>query len=122
MCQLRLSTDVSLTSLQRTLNYLFYDLLPRGGFAETQAFIRDRSRAVRNDFTIQLEMGEIAMESHERCARYHILSLHVMHGVSGFDRALEIQQLMNCTINFILTILPFFDRVPSPSLTKGVLR
>ncbi|KAL5482843.1 SAC3_3 [Sanghuangporus weigelae] len=31
--------------LKRTLDYLFHDLIPRGGFAETQAFVWDRSRA-----------------------------------------------------------------------------
>src|SRR5882757_9295998 len=36
---------------QRTLDYLFHDLLPRGGFSATFNFIRDRSRAVRSDFT-----------------------------------------------------------------------
>ena len=81
---------------KRTLDYLFHDLIPRGGFHETQAFVRDRSRAVRNDFTIQQDTGPIAMECHERCTRFHILSLHVMYGTSGFDRALEIQQCMNC--------------------------
>lgn len=81
---------------QRTLDYLFHDLIPRGGFADTQAFVRDRSRAVRNDFTIQQDTGPVAMECHERCTRFHILSLHLMYGNSGFDRALEIQQCMNC--------------------------
>lgn len=58
--------------------------------------MRDRSRAVRNDFTIQQDRGPIAIDCHERCARFHILSLHLMSGVSGFDGALETQQLMNC--------------------------
>ena len=37
------------------------------------------------------------MECHERCARFHLLSLHLLYGSTNFDRALEIQQLMNCT-------------------------
>ena len=90
-----------------TLDYLFHDLIPRGGFAETQAFVRDRSRAVRNDFTIQQDTGAVAMECHERCTRFHILSLHLMYGNSGFDRALEIQQCMNCTL-FDFLLLKFF--------------
>lgn len=85
--------------LQRTLDYLFHDLIPRGGFADTQAFVRDRSRAVRNDFTIQQDSGPIAIECHERCTRFHILSLHLMQDVPTFDRALEVQQLMNCESN-----------------------
>ena len=80
---------------QRTLDYLFHQLLPQGGFSETFNFIRDRSRAVRNDFTMQHEMGPIAIECHERCARFHILALHVERDRSGFSIAMEEQQLMN---------------------------
>ncbi|KAL5512415.1 hypothetical protein ACEPAG_3407 [Sanghuangporus baumii] len=101
--------------LKRTLDYLFHDLIPRGGFAETQAFVRDRSRAVRNDFTIQQDSGPIAIECHERCTRFHILSLHLMYDVPTFDRALEIQQLMNS----LLSLKEFYDdqrgKVESPN-------
>ncbi|KAG6330558.1 hypothetical protein ID866_8530 [Astraeus odoratus] len=79
----------------RTLDYLFHDLLPRGGFSAAFSFIRDRSRAVRNDFTMQHEMGPIAIECHDRCARFHILAIHVERSSSGFSVALEEQQLMN---------------------------
>ncbi|KAL5480289.1 SAC3_1 [Sanghuangporus weigelae] len=101
--------------LKRTLDYLFRDLITRGGFAETQAFVRDRSRAVRNDFTIQQDSGPIAIECHERCTRFHILSLHLMYDVPSFDRALEIQQLMNS----LLSLKEFYDdqrgKVESPN-------
>ncbi|KAH9958460.1 hypothetical protein BC827DRAFT_563773 [Russula dissimulans] len=36
-------------------------------------FIRDRSRAVRNDSMMQRETRPLAIECHERCARFHIL-------------------------------------------------
>ncbi|PAV15040.1 SAC3 domain-containing [Pyrrhoderma noxium] len=91
--------------LKRTLDYLFHDLIPRGGFAETQAFVRDRSRAVRTDFTMQQDMGPVAIDCHERCTRFHILSLHLLYDVSTFDRALEIQQLMNS----LLSLKEFYD-------------
>ncbi|KAF8658196.1 hypothetical protein AX16_002118 [Volvariella volvacea WC 439] len=81
--------------LKRTLDYLFHDLLPRGGFSPTCPFIRDRSRAVRNDFTMQHETGQLAIECHDRCARFHILALHFERGKLGFSTALEEQQLMN---------------------------
>ncbi|KIJ67361.1 hypothetical protein HYDPIDRAFT_37902 [Hydnomerulius pinastri MD-312] len=81
--------------LQRTLDYLFHDLLPRGGFSATFNFIRDRSRAVRNDFTMQHEMGPVAIECHDRCARFHILALHQERDQPGFSIAMEEQQLMN---------------------------
>ena len=79
------------------MNYLFHDLLPRGGFSATFNFIRDRSRAVRNDFTMQHETGALAIECHDRCARFHILALHIERSTKGFSIALEEQQLMNST-------------------------
>ncbi|KAJ7770634.1 hypothetical protein B0H16DRAFT_218508 [Mycena metata] len=81
--------------LKRTLDYLFHDLLPRGGFSPTFNFIRDRSRSVRNDFTMQHNTGPLAMECHERCARFHILALYLERDREGFSIALEEQQLMN---------------------------
>ncbi|KAF9552870.1 hypothetical protein CPC08DRAFT_822619 [Agrocybe pediades] len=81
--------------LKRTLDYLFHDLLPRGGFSATFNFIRDRSRAVRNDFTMQHITGPLAIECHDRCARFHILALHFERDRPGFSIPLEEQQLMN---------------------------
>ncbi|KIJ19387.1 hypothetical protein PAXINDRAFT_178967 [Paxillus involutus ATCC 200175] len=81
--------------LKGTLDYLFHDLLPRGGFSATFNFIRDRSRSVRNDFTMQHEMGQLAIECHDRCARFHILALHIERARTGFSIAMEEQQLMN---------------------------
>ncbi|EJF59439.1 hypothetical protein DICSQDRAFT_156285 [Dichomitus squalens LYAD-421 SS1] len=80
--------------LKKTLDYLFHDLLMREGFSETHDFIRDRSRAVRADFTMQHETGPIAIECHDRCARYHILALHLERDNPKFVLHLEEQQLM----------------------------
>ncbi|KAI0707481.1 SAC3/GANP/Nin1/mts3/eIF-3 p25 family-domain-containing protein [Cerioporus squamosus] len=81
--------------LKRTLDYLFHELLVKEGFSQTYSFIRDRSRAVRNDFTMQHETGPLAIECHDRCARFHILALHLERDTRGFSVALEEQQLMN---------------------------
>lgn len=81
--------------LSKTLDYLFRELQEKEGFAETFNFLRDRTRAVRNDFTMQHEQGSVAMESHARCVRFHILALHLMHGKEDFSMNLEEQQLMN---------------------------
>ncbi|KAF8621366.1 hypothetical protein AX15_007833 [Amanita polypyramis BW_CC] len=81
--------------LKRTLDYLFHDLLPREGFSTTFNFIRDRTRAVRNDFTMQHQTGSLAIECHDRCARFHILALHLERNSRTFSIALEEQQLMN---------------------------
>ncbi|KAF7300705.1 Nuclear export factor [Mycena chlorophos] len=81
--------------LRKTLDYLFHDLMPRGGFSPTYNFIRDRSRSVRNDFTMQHITDALAMECHERCARFHILALYLERDTEGFSVPLEEQQLMN---------------------------
>lgn len=81
--------------LKRTLDYLFRELLPKEGFSPTFDFIRDRSRSVRNDFTMQHETGPLAIECHGRCARFHILALHMERDRPKFSIAMEEQQLMN---------------------------
>ncbi|KAF8257416.1 hypothetical protein EI94DRAFT_1758502, partial [Lactarius quietus] len=65
--------------LKHTLDYLFRELLPKEGFSPTFDFIRD----------------PLAMECHERCARFHILALHMERDRRGFSIAMEEQQLMN---------------------------
>ncbi|KAJ3556373.1 hypothetical protein NM688_g2064 [Phlebia brevispora] len=80
--------------LKKTLDYLFHDLIPRGGFADTHDFVRDRSRSVRNDFTIQHDTGPIAIECHDRCARFHILALHLLRDKPTLSTSMELQQLM----------------------------
>jgi hypothetical protein len=44
---------------------------------------------------MQHETGPIAIECHDRCARYHILALHFQRDQAGFSIALEEQLLMN---------------------------
>jgi nuclear mRNA export protein SAC3 len=91
------------------------------GFSPIAHFIRDRSRAVRNDFTMQHETGALAIECHERCARFHILALHFERDRPGFSVALEEQQLMNS--GYLATFV--FGRevltVSSPSKSQRVL-
>lgn len=52
------------------------DLLPRIGVEKSHAYIRDRTRAIRKDFTRQRDFSLDAMYCHERIARFHILGLH----------------------------------------------
>ncbi|KAI0091373.1 SAC3/GANP/Nin1/mts3/eIF-3 p25, partial [Irpex rosettiformis] len=81
--------------LKKTLDYFFHTLLPSAPFPATAFFIRDRSRAVRNDFTIQYETGPLAVECHERCARFHAVSMHLMVGQVDFDLSMEVAGLKN---------------------------
>lgn len=106
---------------QRTLDYLFHDLLPRGGFSATFNFIRDRSRAVRSDFTMQHEMGSIAIECHDRCARFHILGLHLERERPGAQISLEEQQLKYSALTRPITILLHKHRTRSSPKSEGVL-
>ena len=106
---------------QRTLDYLFRDLLPKEGFSPTFDFIRDRSRSVRNDFTMQHETGALAMECHERCARFHILALHMERDRVGFSIAMEEQQLMNSGLFFSLLSETGSNRKVSPTKSQRVL-
>lgn len=65
------------TTLQRTVNYLFHQVLAQASsWISVQEFIFDRTRAIRQDFTIQGGRSPIAVECHERIARFLILSLH----------------------------------------------
>lgn len=85
--------------LRSTLDYLFHTLLPTQPddeqFARVQAFLWNRTRAIRQDFIVQSERGAIAIECHERIARYHILCLHWKGGVGaeGWSEQQELEQL-----------------------------
>lgn len=99
--------------LVRTLDYLLRQLLPAHPLARTHAFIRDRTRAIRQDFTLQNERGPIAIACHEKIARYHILSLHVLCEESSFAAQQELEQLSKV----LQSLNEFYDdlRLSSPS-------
>ena len=98
------------------MDYLFHDLIKRGGFSETYNFIRDRSRAVRNDFTIQHETGPLAIECHDRCARFHILAMHLERDSPGFSLAMAPRNLNSVVLgNWAYTAAA----VPSGSVVPG---
>lgn len=65
--------------------------------------------------------GAMAIECHDRCARFHIVALHIQRDQVGFSIALEEQQLMNSMYH---SSLPFryFERVFSSSKSKRILR
>lgn len=81
--------------LRKTIDYLFYDLMPRASLKETVPFIRDRLRAVRNDFVLQLISDHRSIHAHERVLRFHIAMTHLLAGTEGFEVAMEVQQLAN---------------------------
>ena len=102
-------------TLQTTLNYLFDNIV--GGeenLATVHKFVWDRTRGIRNDFSIQQvskeEEVKIAVDCFERIARFHILCLHQLSnpdnlGAENFDAHQEREQLNNT----LLSLMYYYD-------------
>lgn len=60
---------------------------------DSHPFLRDRTRAIRQDFTMQNDRSALAVECHERIARYHILCLHRLREWENFSESQELEQL-----------------------------
>ena len=100
--------------LKRTLDYLMRDIV--GGsesLSSVQKFVWDRTRGIRNDFSIQqvtkIEDIRLAIECFERIARYHILVLHQLSRSDlrddDFDHYQEREQLNNT----LLSLMYYYD-------------
>lgn len=100
--------------LQKTLDYLFEQII--GGsqpLANVHKFVWDRTRSIRNDFSIQqvtkTEDLRIAIDCFERIARFHIISLHQLsrpdQGSGEFDHHQEREQLNNT----LLSLMYYYD-------------
>ncbi|KAM0790174.1 hypothetical protein ACM66B_005493 [Microbotryomycetes sp. NB124-2] len=79
--------------LKTTLDYLFHQVLPKHPMHVTHPFLRDRTRAVRQDLTMQNVRDGSAIECNERIARYHVLSIGTMREQAGFSESQELEQL-----------------------------
>lgn len=101
--------------LQKTLNYLLEELVngPEA-LSKVHKFVWDRTRAIRNDFSIQQVTNpddvRIAMDCFERIARFHILALHQLSlpenvENSDFDAHQELEQL----IKTLLSLTYYYD-------------
>ncbi|KAG7692764.1 hypothetical protein KL951_004775 [Ogataea haglerorum] len=92
-----LPSDVRTPSvLVQTLDYLIERLLPK--LPESQSFIWDRTRSIRQDFTLQNNYsGPEAIDCHEKICRIHILSSHVMAQANDpdYQQQQEIEQFNN---------------------------
>jgi nuclear mRNA export protein SAC3 len=112
----QLPSDIRMPeTLQRTLNYLLDNIV--GGeerLASVHKFVWDRTRGIRNDFSIQqVTKGEdvrIAVDCFERIARFHIISLHQLsnpenHVGEPFDAHQEREQLNNT----LLSLMYYYD-------------
>lgn len=66
--------------LRRTLFYLLHDILDNKQypFTDIHSFIRDRTRSIRQDLTLQGCRDPRSVELHEQIARFHIISGHLL--------------------------------------------
>lgn len=92
--------------LQKTLNYLIEEVISGPEpLLKVHKFVWDRTRGIRNDFSIQqvteLEDVRIAIDCFERTARFHILALHQLsEDTSGdFDTHQEVEQLTKTLVS-----------------------
>jgi len=99
--------------LKKTLDYLLRAVVDKNPLAQVHKFVWDRTRGIRNDFSIQqvtkIEDVKIAINCFERIARFHILSLHLLshpHQDNGeFDQHQEREQLNNT----LLSLMYYYD-------------
>lgn len=98
------------TTLQSTLNYLLDHIVKdTKTLASVHKFVWDRTRGIRNDFSIQQlthrDHVTIAVDCLERIARFHILSLHQLsdlkHSEADFSHQQEREQLNNTLLSLI---------------------
>lgn len=102
-------------TLKTTLDYLLDNVV--GGnerLASVHKFVWDRTRGIRNDFSIQQVTKEedvrVAVNCFERITRFHILSLHQLSNVENlfgehFDAHQEREQLNNT----LLSLMYYYD-------------
>ena len=78
---------------QKTLEYLFEEIVSKNGLEASYSFVRDRARSIRNDLTLQNYRGKEAVELHERIARYHIVCAHALCEIKSVSLQQEHEQL-----------------------------
>jgi hypothetical protein len=102
-------------TLKMTLDYLLGEIVGGGErLASIHKFVWDRTRGIRNDFSIQQvskkEDVKLAVECLERIARFHILSLHQLSNPDNlvgeqFDAHQDREQLNNT----LLSLMYYYD-------------
>lgn len=100
--------------LQETLNYLFDEILSGPEpLAHVHKFLWDRTRAIRNDFSIQqvtkTEDLRVAIECFERIARFHLLSLHQLTHPKRDNGDFVPQQEREQLSNTLVSLMYYYD-------------
>ncbi|KAJ2473989.1 actin cytoskeleton and mitosis protein [Coemansia sp. RSA 2322] len=93
-------------TLIRTLDYLVNTIIAQDQTLQScHSFVRDRTRSIRQDFTIQNIRDHHTVTACERIARFHIVSLHVLCGHKGFAEQQDMEQLRNT----LKTLIELYD-------------
>jgi hypothetical protein len=110
--------------LSQTCDYLFNEVVANAPeLGRVHHFVWDRTRAIRNDFTI-LQVSAPDDLSHavdclERIARFHILSLHQMAGVKEKDFQYDWQQDREQLDRTLVSLMQYYDdsrgKIPLPN-------
>ncbi|KAL5337162.1 SAC3/GANP/Nin1/mts3/eIF-3 p25 family-domain-containing protein [Aspergillus crustosus] len=110
-------------TLLQTMNYLTRHII--GGpepLGIIHKFVWDRTRSIRNDFSVQQltqeEDVKIAVTCLERIARFHIVSLHLLSSPANeepFDRHQEREQLNNTMLSLMYYYDDNRDRIAFPN-------
>jgi hypothetical protein len=100
--------------LSQTCDYLFNEIVANAPeLGRVHHFVWDRTRAIRNDFTIlQVSNSEdlsYAVDCLERIARFHILSLHQMAGVKEKDFQYDWQQDREQLDRTLVSLMQYYD-------------
>ncbi|KAI5803251.1 SAC3/GANP/Nin1/mts3/eIF-3 p25 family-domain-containing protein [Geopyxis carbonaria] len=80
-------------TLSLTVAYLINDILVQHPLEKVHGFLRDRTRSIRQDFTLQNYHKAEAIHCHEVIARFHIISQHKLCEKQGFETYPEMEQL-----------------------------
>ena len=100
--------------LSQTCDYLFNEIVANAPeLGRVHHFVWDRTRAIRNDFTIlQVSSPEDlsnAVDCLERIARFHIVSLHQMAGVREKDFQYDWQQDREQLDRTLVSLMQYYD-------------
>lgn len=100
--------------LKRTCDYLFDEVVGNAPKLEkVHHFVWDRTRAIRNDFSIQqvtkAEDLRLAIDCYERIARFHILSLHQLAVLPRPYDKYDAQQEREQLDRTLLSLMQYYD-------------
>ena len=113
-------------TLKWTLDYLLDKIIDGADrLATVQKFVWDRTRGIRNDFSIQQVTKasdvKLAVECFEHIARFHIVSLHQLSNPDNlleeehFDAFQEREQLNNTLLSLMYYYDDHRDRIDFPN-------